>query len=43
MLWLTSDEDIADLITLMNYRGVRTINSCQDNRYNRGTPLWHVR
>jgi hypothetical protein len=27
----------------MNYRGVRTINSCQDNRYNRGTPLWHVR
>jgi hypothetical protein len=43
VLWLTSDEDIADLITLMNYRGVRTINSCQDNRYHRGTPLWPVR
>lgn len=33
----TVDEQIADLIAMMNYHGIRTINSCQDNRYNRGT------
>ena len=36
VLWFTCDEEIADLITLMNYCGIRTINSCQDNRLNRG-------
>lgn len=37
VLWFTCDEEIADLITLMNYCGIRTINSCQDNnRPNRG-------
>ena len=37
MLWFQCDEEIADLITLMNYCGIRTVNSCQDNRYSRGT------
>ena len=36
VLWFTCDEEIADLITLMNYCGIRTVNSCQDNRLNRG-------
>lgn len=36
MLWFECDEEIADLITLMNYCGIRTVNSCQDNRGNRG-------
>ena len=37
VLWFQCDGEIADLITLMNYCGIRTVNSCQDNRYNRGT------
>jgi len=37
VLWFKTDEEIADLITLMNYCGVPTLLSCQDNRYNRGT------
>ena len=36
VLWFTCDEELADLITLMNYCGIRTILSCQDNRSNRG-------
>ena len=36
VLWFTCDEEIADLITLVNYCGIRTINSCQDNRLSRG-------
>ena len=32
VLWFTCDEELADLITLMNYCGIRTILSCQDNR-----------
>ena len=36
MFYYTCDEDIADLISIMNYCGIHTVNSCQDNRYNRG-------
>jgi hypothetical protein len=36
MFYYTVDEEIADLISIMNYCGIRTINSCQDNRGNRG-------
>ncbi len=36
IFYYTCDEDIADLISIMNYCGIRTINSCQDNRDNRG-------
>ena len=36
MFHYTVDEEIADLIAMMNYCGIHTINSCQDNRLNRG-------
>jgi hypothetical protein len=36
MFYYTCDEEIADLISIMNYCGIHTVNSCQDNRYNRG-------
>jgi hypothetical protein len=36
LFYYTVDEQIADLISIMNYYGIHTINSCQDNRYNRG-------
>ncbi len=36
MFYYTCDEKIADLISIMNYCGIHTINSCQDNRGNRG-------
>jgi hypothetical protein len=36
MFYYTVDEDIADLISIMNYCGIHTVNSCQDNRYTRG-------
>lgn len=34
--YYTCDEKIADLISIMNYCGIHTINSCQDNRGNHG-------
>jgi hypothetical protein len=36
MFYYTCDEKIAGLISIMNYCGIRTVNSCQDNRGNRG-------
>ena len=36
VFYYTCDEEIADLISIMNYCGIHTINSCQDNRRNRG-------
>jgi hypothetical protein len=36
MFYYTCDEEIAGLISIMNYCGIHTVNSCQDNRYNRG-------
>ena len=36
MFYYTCDEKIADLISIMNYCGIHTVNSCQDNRHNRG-------
>jgi hypothetical protein len=36
----TCDEEIADLIGLLNERGIRTVNSCQDNRGRQG---WNAR
>ena len=36
LFYYTCDEDIADLISIMNYCGIHTINSCQDNRLNHG-------
>jgi hypothetical protein len=36
LFYYTCDEGIADLISIMNYCGIRTVNSCQDNRGNRG-------
>jgi hypothetical protein len=36
MFYYTVDEDIAALISIMNYCGIHTINSCQDNRHTRG-------
>jgi hypothetical protein len=37
MFYYTCDEKIADLISIMNYCGIHTVNSCQDNSYTRGT------
>ena len=37
LFYYTVDEEIADLIPIMNYCGIRTVNSCQHNNYNRGT------
>ncbi len=36
MFYYTCDEKIADLISIMNYCEIHTVNSCQDNRLNRG-------
>jgi hypothetical protein len=36
MFYYTCDEEIPDLISIMNYCEIHTVNSCQDNRYNRG-------
>jgi hypothetical protein len=36
MFYYTCDEEIADLISIMNYCGIHTVNSCQDNRRNKG-------
>jgi hypothetical protein len=36
LFYYTVDEEIARLIAIMNYCGIHTVNSCQDNRYNRG-------
>jgi hypothetical protein len=36
MFYYTCDKDTADLISIMNYCGIRTVNSCQDNRHNKG-------
>lgn len=36
MFYYTCDEEIPDLISIMNYCGIRTVNSCQDSPDNRG-------
>ena len=36
LFYYTCDEEIADLISIMNYCGIHTVNSCQDNRGNQG-------
>lgn len=36
LFYYTCDKGIADLISIMNYCGIHTINSCQDNRGNHG-------
>jgi hypothetical protein len=37
IFYYTCDEKIADLISIMNYCGIHTVNSCQDSRLNRGS------
>ena len=35
-VYYTCDEELADLISIMNYCGIHTVNSCQDNHNNKG-------